>query len=157
MRHDTSAKENAFVLLHTEEQVYEVLTEFQDCLKSLQRSDAFRRAMSQKFSKNALVYVLKEGADHVGFAAFYANNTDTRIAFISMIAVKEESRGRHYGSTLMEKVSLTAVENGMRWMQLEVQRSNTAAISFYQKHGFVMIGEKSADSYLMSKELTNTE
>lgn len=72
----------------------------------------------------------------LGYATIYANDTQTRIAFISMIGVVEEAQGKHIGSKLMEKCIFEAQRCGMTRIRLEVLNSNEKAISFYKSWGF---------------------
>ena len=50
------------------------------------------------------------------------------------------NRHRGIGKMLMERILLDAKESGARMVVLETQSFNSAAISFYKKNGFQIIG-----------------
>ena len=62
--------------------------------------------------------------------------------YITNIAVTEEFRGRGIGSALIESLKSIALEKGLRFISLEVRRSNNGAIVLYKKHGFKQVGER---------------
>ena len=60
----------------------------------------------------------------------YANNLETRVAYISMIGVLGCMQGRHIGSQLMRKCIQVAQNNGMQFIRLEVLNANKKALIF---------------------------
>lgn len=72
----------------------------------------------------------------VGYAAIYANDIQTKAAYITMIGVLEEYQRSGVGSKLMAACVRTAREKGMDSVRLEVLNSNQKAVSFYKKCGF---------------------
>lgn len=86
------------------------------------------------------------------YCAFYANDADSLTAFISLIAVKPEYQHLHIGQRLLTYCLEIAVDRGMHFCALEVKKNNSSAIRFYEKNGFVLLGERES-SYLMKKEL----
>ena len=66
-------------------------------------------------------YAVFIGADNegqpAGYAALYANNLETRVAYISMIGVLGCMQGRHIGSQLMEKCIRIARNTGMQFIR----------------------------------------
>lgn len=65
-------------------------------------------------------------------------NNRFRISNICVFA--HTNRGRGIGTMLMETIQKTAKDLGARMLVLETQSCNTAAISFYRKNGFAIIG-----------------
>ena len=77
---------------------------------------------------------------------------------ITNIAVREDRRGIGYGERVTRAMIQLAADSGMRWMTLEVRRSNEAAIHLYHKLGFVDVGyrkryyENTEDALIMALE-----
>ncbi len=65
-------------------------------------------------------------------------NNRFRISNICVFA--HTNRGSGIGTMLMETIQKTAEALGARMLVLETQSCNTAAISFYRKNGFAIIG-----------------
>lgn len=87
------------------------------------------------------------------YCAFYANDSESLTAYISLIAVKPEYQRLHIGKQLLEYCLKTAVDRGMQFCALEVKKNNPSAMHFYQENGFVFWSERE-NSYLMRKKLT---
>lgn len=60
-------------------------------------------------------------------------------ATISLFAIAPSYRRMGVGSRLMEEFRIRAMMDGKRYIQLEVKDSNTSAVSFYIKMGFVAV------------------
>lgn len=118
-----------------------LLQNFSHCLNSLQNKEAID-FFSKKFSKYANV-VLAETIEKksIGFIAYYANNLETRIAFISMIAILPEYRGRHIGQSLLDFCKKDVIAKAFSSIKLEVSKNNYIAQQFYRKNGFIPINE----------------
>lgn len=61
-------------------------------------------------------------------------------AHVTNIAVREDRRGRGIGETTAHALMQLAADTGIRYMTLEVRRTNLAAQSLYKKLGFVEVG-----------------
>ena len=79
---------------------------------------------------------------------------------VTNIAVKEKYRGRGIASSLIERAILNSVYLGDEFITLEVRKSNTPAISLYEKYGFRKMGERknfyrlpTEDAYIYNKYL----
>lgn len=81
------------------------------------------------------VFVVVDGHD-IGHAAYYSNNLESRMAFLTSICVKPEFRGNGVAELLLEEVLRGAWNDGMKNLSLEVDERNQAAICFYRKYGF---------------------
>lgn len=92
------------------------------------------------------------GKQVLGYCAFYANDSDTQNAYISLIAVRPESQNLHVGSQLLKVCEEIAECRGMCCCLLEVKKNNFSAIRFYQANGFVFLNERE-NSLLMKKQL----
>lgn len=104
-------------------------------LEPLSSRDNYEAVFS-KIDKYAIFIAAYENNVPVGYAAIYANDKESKTAFISMIGVLEEAQGKHIGSALMKKCVEKAIENDMKNIRLEVLNTNEKAIRFYKHHGF---------------------
>ncbi len=86
------------------------------------------------------------------FVAYYCNDLDTRVSFITLVLVNPEDRGLGLGEALTRFVLDTSLKRGFRACRLEVDTSNTGACRLYQKLGFVIIEERQ-DKFLMEASL----
>lgn len=105
----------------------------------------------QKIHRNA-VFVYAYQAEPIAYCAFYANDSKSRTAYISLIAVRPEYQRAHVGKRLLRYCMEMAIERGMQSCVLEVRKSNDSAIQFYRRNGFVFLSERES-SFLMKKEL----
>jgi len=83
--------------------------------------------------------VLVEDGKIIGFLA--AVPTAPRITRILMLAVLPEKRGQSLGQRLMSEFYVRCLEKGYDTIVLEVRKSNSIAISFYEKQGFTITGD----------------
>ena len=75
------------------------------------------------------LYIVREECD-IASCSVYCNS---KVAFISSIAVKRGFLGQGIGSVLMDEVK--------RYVRLEVYTPNTIALKFYAKNGFSVLTE----------------
>lgn len=71
--------------------------------------------------------------------------------YITNVAVFPQHRGNGMAKALLGSLIQAGRENGLKFISLEVRKSNTAAISLYEKLGFVEVGQRK-DFYLSPKE-----
>lgn len=57
----------------------------------------------QKIDQNAVFIAAVIDKNYVGYAALYANNHESRIAYISMIGVVQDMQRMHIGSRLLKR------------------------------------------------------
>ena len=69
-----------------------------------------------------------------------------------MIIVNSEYRKRGVGKNLLNMVLLKCIECKMNFIELEVDKSNYEAISFYKKNNFLCVAQ-SSNSYIYIKNL----
>lgn len=84
----------------------------------------------------------------VGYAAFYANNTDTKEAFITLIGVDKGFQHRGIGTLLIQGCKKIAAQKGMNAIRLEVLCVDAGAQQFYKKMGFQKIGSSASGKSL---------
>ncbi len=101
--------------------------------------------------------VLQADGVIVGFVATVP--AGEKVARVLMLAVRPESRGKGYGQRLMAELYVNCIAKGYDTITLEVRKSNSEAISFYERQGFVYSGEiksfysNGEDAYKMGKTL----
>lgn len=108
---------------------------------------------ADKLLQNAVVYTIKENDIFLGFTAFYANDSETHVAYLAQIAVKLEARNRKIGKILLDSCIETSKRHGMNKLKLEVNNCNTVAIKFYEDNSFNFCGNASANSKYMIKNI----
>lgn len=104
---------------------------------------------SEKLANDAENIFLTSNGMRIAHAAFYCNDRNTKVAFVSSINVRAEFRGKGAGEFLIDTVIQNCVATGMEFLQLEVHDENPGAISFYRKLGFEI-----NSSGLMEKRIT---
>lgn len=151
----TSAKYNfEYLRVETIDEVRNVLYEFDkvfDPYLSKQTSDL--DTYIRKICEKAIVFVIKEDDEYLGFIAFYANDDKNYLAYLTLIAVKPFAQKRKIGKLLLDLCIETSRKNGMTDLKLEVNEANTIATSFYKRNGFKFCGETSIHSKYMIKKL----
>lgn len=112
------------------------------------------RSYAQKICRYGSVLIgSNEEGKVVCLSGAYMNNQDTKTAYLSFMSVDPSFRGLHIGEKLLLQAEKQAVEFGMKSFKLEVRKFNHAGIGFYQHMGYEIIGEATADSYYMQKQL----
>jgi GNAT superfamily N-acetyltransferase len=85
------------------------------------------------------IFITADEVD-VGHAAYYSNDFWTRTAFLTSISVKSEFLGRGLARDLLAEVIQGATNDGMKYLRLEVNPTNSGAVRFYSKYGFTNSG-----------------
>lgn len=106
---------------------------------------------AEKLSKYAYVYEGKELEQPFGVVVFYANDKEKKTGYVSLIGVKREYQNRKLGKWLLEKCIEISKEQGMLFLQLEVDLDNHVAKNFYEKNGFVKIAVSERGSVYMER------
>ena len=112
------------------------------------------QALFEKLDRNAVMLGIY-GMDGkiAGYAAFYANDTDSRRAYMSLFCIRKPMQRKYLGSALMRTCMQEAKSRGMESMRLEVLNRDSGAIEFYRRMGFTETGRR--DAFIqMEKELT---
>ena len=106
----------------------------------------------EKMIRNAKVITVNYKGKLVGYASMYANNFETKEAYVSMFGIKRDYQGMKFGTFLMDRCCEVAKESGMKTIRLEVLKENTKGYCFYEKYGFRK-REENDYSFYMSHEL----
>ena len=88
----------------------------------------------------------------VGFIAFYANDEAKENAFITMVMIRSDMRGRKIAGSLLTAVLENLKSRGFKFCNLEVRTNNTNAIKLYENLGF-KIKSINSNSIFMFQEL----
>lgn len=137
----------------TEAEVLLYLKQFSDVFPHLCEKIESFEAYAAKLSQYAEVYVGTENADAFGIVVFYANDVQTKTAYISLIGIKRSAQGKGLGYWLLTKCQEVCRSRGMTTLSLEVDCDNDNAISFYQRNGFVIGTDTQRGSMYMNKSL----
>ena len=100
--------------------------------------------------KGKCIYAYHEKV--MGYCAFYANDSEQKNAFISLLAVRPEYQHMHIGADLLKAAFERMLSCGMKHCFLEVRKNNEAAKCFYEKMGLENV-EEHGDKYLMKYDL----
>ncbi|HBF15019.1 MAG TPA: N-acetyltransferase [Clostridiales bacterium] len=81
-----------------------------------------------------------EGERLIGYIKGSAETWNNRFRISNLCVFDGEARRRGVGSALMRTIQKEAEALGARMLVLETQSCNEAAIAFYRKNGFTLIG-----------------
>jgi ribosomal-protein-alanine N-acetyltransferase len=104
-------------------------------------------------------YVVEQDGRVVGYVCLMSLFEEAQILDI---AVDPARRGKGFAKALMQYAIIVAMDKGAEVLALEVRSSNAAAITLYERLGFVRVGLRSRyydgvdDAVLMEKNLKET-
>lgn len=110
-------------------------------------------AYVKKLSDYAMTLCYMRDGEIAGAVSFYANDTHTKAAYISQIAVQETYKRCGIGSRLIDIVCREARCRMMKTIGLEVLDDNVAAQVVYKSLGFSYTGQKGSSGSIMTKAL----
>ena len=93
-------------------------------------------ALAQKLIRNGYVYMALDGAEPVGLIGFYANDTQTYTAYISVVGVIDSHQRRGIAGQMVRDVLDICKAKGMAVCTLYTHKTNLGAIAMYEKLGF---------------------
>lgn len=106
----------------------------------------------EKMARNGRTVVCFEGGEIRGCVTFYANDLESRVAFLTLIAVSPACRGRGVAKALLETAIRLSAESGMDELDLEVEKGNRPALGLYGRFGFA-VREDRGDGWILRKSL----
>ena len=124
--------------------------------------NAFKNSVKNKENKKDLIIKIANNAviiyvhnnNILGYVAFYANDKNTKEAYITLIAVKPGKQNSGIGTNLIKECIYTSLKYGMKKLALKVDKDNENAIKFYKSNGFVFCGEDNEiEQYLMKRDI----
>lgn len=96
--------------------------------------------MLSEWLENPIAYGAFDDGVMLGFVEGFLEKWNNRYRISNICVFDAANRHRGIGKMLMERILLDAKESGARMVVLETQSFNSAAISFYKKNGFQIIG-----------------
>ena len=124
-------------------QVHELHVQWRPDLYTMPE-ELFPEELFSELVKNRELYVAKMGGTVVGFAWVRMRQSEgvglitRKVMLLNQLCVDEALRGHGIGTQMMEEVRILAKAFGCTDMQLGVYPENDAAVSFYQKCGFMI-------------------
>lgn len=89
-----------------------------------------------KIHKYGKTLAYMDNGEIVGMALYYDNNHESKIAYLSMIAVLKDFRGQGIASELLDTFMRKSRHAGMLFVELYTHKTNKQAIKLYEKFGF---------------------
>lgn len=129
---------------------------------SLIENDCFAHPWSQKavedsFDNNTIFFGAVSNQKIVGYCGM---QTVLDEGFITNVAVLQSYRKQGAGDALIKALLQFANEQNLSSVSLEVRVSNQAAISLYEKNGFINLGTRknfyrdpAEDAYIMTRQM----
>lgn len=112
---------------------------------------------AEKLVEKGYVYNAMIDSENVGFIAFYANDYESNIAYLTQIAVKQDYKINGVGYELIKHFERISLEKGMEILKLEVSNYNNHAINFYKRSGYEYYGKATESTIYMTKKIFNPE
>jgi diamine N-acetyltransferase len=106
-----------------------------DTIYSPQELEKVMMEGAQKF------LILKDNQGYQGFASFGARNEEPDVFKLHKIYILPQNQGKGYGSLLIDEIKRRLTIQGIRLLDLNVNRNNEAK-EFYKKLGFKIIREE---------------
>jgi len=138
-----------------------VINDFSSCCESqlvgfIQRMDKFfKPAIGARADLNKYVQKLKANGIVLGsvdssqqvtsLVGFYANDTVTRTAFITYVAVDPELQGKQVAKTLVKQAMTLSALKGMKLIKVSTWAENVGALKVYKNLGFEEIERQSSE------------
>ena len=123
-----------------------------DLFDQAHNNGEFLTQLSEKYSQSADFYVAEIDGKAAGFIAFYANDTDSKTGFISMIVVHSSFQGFGIGTLSMAFVLSVSKRRGITKLRLEVNVHNDKALRLYERNGF-FVHLNNSQSAILSKDI----
>lgn len=118
------------------ENILKLLYEFDDVFPHNIEKISNYEDWASKISNNGIACVITDDNKNVGMAVFYANDSNTKKGYISLIGIKSDYRGRGLGKAFLIEIINEMIKLGMSIVLLEVDDDNTSALKFYKRFGF---------------------
>lgn len=142
-----------FIRISEKYNIYKLLTEFSEVFPHLTEKISNLEDYAEKLSVFAYVYAANDNSENVGILVFYANDIESKEAYISLIGVKKGKECKGIGKALLDYCSKLSREHGMCKIRLEVDKDNSNAIKFYEKNGFSFLNATARNSFYMEKNI----
>ena len=108
---------------------------------------------SQKLSQLSTTFVLYKHGVIAGLVCAYFYQPDSHKGFITLVHTKQEFRGQHLASLLVETVKEYAQSQNFATIELFVSKQQTSAFQLYLRHGFAIVSEEPSGRCQMKCDL----
>lgn len=142
-----------FQTVDSYEAIHGLLLQFSGSFHSLQDGSCDAAQLAEKLCRFGTVLTLSKASGIAAFAGFYCNDTESRCAYLSMLAVDPAKTHQGLGQKILKAAMIHSQDAGMLRMRLQVRRDNAAAIRLYEKTGFQKLSTQTQDSYFMERPL----
>lgn len=93
---------------------------------------------AQKIKEKATLFAIKEEMSSIrGLIAGYTNNIESNLAYIALLAVRSNERGKGLSKILLKKFLEDCQEKGIQRVHLYTTKNNVVAQNLYKRFGFV--------------------
>lgn len=142
----------------TFEEAEKAVLEFKDThfLRAITNDDN-RKAFIEKHLQYGHFLVEYHDEIPVGFFSFYCNDAESKTAYITSLALKDEL-GFLKGKTLIRLLTkgfAMGKEADMKSVRLEVEKDNKKAIKLYEHFGFKVVPSEKEETYYMEMKLAD--
>lgn len=117
----------------------------QDAFPLLRDEDKLN-VLAEKWQSHAEFCTCRLDNRLVGMVAFYANQPDVRVAYISHVYVSKDLRGRSLFSKMLRCIKNEIRPKGFTVIRLEVNANNYSAQEAYVRNGFRVVGNENGTS-----------
>lgn len=94
--------------------------------------------LAAKFKEFGTLNAFYDKDTIVALLSGYTNDDENGIAYVSVLAVLPEYKGRGYASTLLIEFEKICKQKNMRRIELFTHKTNKNAINMYKKNGFII-------------------
>ena len=108
-------------------------------------------AYIDKLLKKACIISITDQDVLQGFLAYYANDPDKQVGFLSMLVVSPSAQRMGYGRRMVEFCLTDMVLKGYKICRTEVKENNMMAINICKRTGFSLVAKK--DKYLVMEKV----
>lgn len=106
----------------------------------------------EKICKSATIISIHQDDFLCAFIAYYDNDPQKEMAYLSMIVVDIKCQGMGFGRNLLQTAINNLEVKRFRKFKLEVRKDNAHALNLYKKMGFFISQIKNTSIYMI-KEL----
>lgn len=100
------------------------------------------KAYIDKISDKGCIISIMENDVLLAFLAYYANDYENKLAFLSMAIVSPSTRGMGYGRRLLDFCLVDLKHKGFKRCLTEIKVNNIPALNVCKRMGFNKFGEK---------------
>jgi ribosomal protein S18 acetylase RimI-like enzyme len=110
----------------------------------------------EKIYNNAVLYEFWINDVLVGLSAVYENRGVDKPAYLTNLSIIESEIRKGFATSVLNYTVMELRNKKFTNFLLEVWKNNDTAIRLYEKFGFIIIGEKDVDSWLMQLVITTS-